>query len=49
MELKEKEVLAIEERLRKIEALCRGNLRVRNHIRMLKLTFDKAKRRKSNG
>lgn len=45
MELKGKEVMAVEERLRKIEALCRGNLRAENHIRMIRLTLNKAKKR----
>lgn len=45
MELKDKEILAIEERLRKIDILCKGNLRVQNHTRMIRLTLNKAKRR----
>lgn len=45
MELKEKEILAIEDRLQKIESICRGNLRAQNHIRIIRLTLNKAKRR----
>lgn len=45
MELKEKEIQAIEERLQKIGCLCKGNLRAQNHIRMIRLTLNKARRR----
>lgn len=45
MELKEKEIKDIEERLRKIDILCKGNLRVQNHTRMIRLTLNKARRR----
>lgn len=45
MELKEKEIIELEDRLRKIDILSRGNLRVQNHTRIIRLILNKAKRR----
>lgn len=45
MELKDKEMASIEDRLQKLSALCHGDLRAQNHIRIVKLIINKAKRR----
>lgn len=45
MELKDKEIAAIEERLRKIEGSCHSDIGVLNHIRKIRLILNKAKRR----
>lgn len=45
MDFKEKEILDMESRLKKLDTYCRGNLRALNQVRMIRLTINKAKRR----